>query len=213
MNDLPTLKIHLFGKHKVGKTALRNKIISENDYQKDKIEPTKLVEFSTKTINQKYTLLLIDYPGDTKGANLFDYLDSAGLICLIYDITNPKSFQDLRDEWISFFQRKNMINDNTNRILVIANKKDLYKNKDYSEFVEEEEGKTFAKQIGADFLSISVENGNVDEILTYFVEKCKLNNFEDKKDIKDVKDIKDINDIKGVNDKKVKESDYSCSCF
>ena len=41
MNDLPKLKIHLFGKHKVGKTALRNKIISGNDYQKEKIETTK----------------------------------------------------------------------------------------------------------------------------------------------------------------------------
>ena len=196
MNDLPTLKIYLFGKQKVGKTALRNKIIPENDSQKEENKPTKLVEFSTKTIDDKYALLLFEYPGDIHGTAQFDHLDPAGLIFLIYDIVNPKSFQDLRDEWISFFEEKNLMNDNSKRILVIANKKDLYKNKDYSEFVEEDEGKTFANQIGADFLSISVENDNLDEILAYFEERYK-----------NIKGVNDINDIK------IEELYYSCSCF
>ena len=181
MNDLPTLKVYLFGKEKVGKTSLRNKIISGNDYQKKEIEPTKFVEFSTKTIGDKYVLFLFDYPAYIKGTVQFDDLDSDGLIFLIYDIANPKSFQNLRDEWTSFFEEKNLIND-PKRILVIANKKDLYKNKDYSEFVEEDEG----KKIGANFISISVENDNLYEILLYF------------------KDIKDT---------KFEELYYSCICF
>ena len=68
MNDLPTLKIHLFGKDKVGKTTLRNKIISGNE----NIESTKFIELSTKTINEKYMLLLVDYPGYNTGVNIFN---------------------------------------------------------------------------------------------------------------------------------------------
>ena len=103
-----------------------------------------------------------------------------------------------------------MKNGDTNKILVIANKNDLYKNKDYSDFVEEDEGKEFAKEIGADFLSISLKNGDENKVLTYFEEKFKLNDFEDKKDINDINDIKDVNDLKDKINIKEEGSSYYC---
>lgn len=209
MNDLPQFRIYFFGNHGVGKTALNYKINFGDDYKKTKLniilEPTKSPKISTKTISDKYKLFLVDFPGDIQIIKSYNYKEAAGGICLIYDIANTQSFQDLKEKWIPFLKEKNMINDNNdkNKILVIANKNDLYDNKDYSEFVEKDQGEEFAKEIEAGFLSFSVENEDdkVDKILNYFEEECNLNNLVVGKDKKD----------EGVGG--VKEPCCSCSCF
>ena len=209
MNDLPQFIIYFFGNHGVGKTALNYKINFGDSKKKIKLniifEPTKSPQFSTKIINNKYKLILVDFPGDSQSANSYNYQDAAGGICLIYDISNTKSFQELKEKWIPILKEKNMINGNNdkNKILVIANKNDLYHNKDYSEFVEKEQGEEFAKEIGAGFLSFSVvnEDDKVDKILNYFEEGCNLNNLVVGKDKKN----------EGVGG--VKDSCCSCICF
>ena len=209
MNHLQELKIYFYGNHGVGKTALNYKIYFGENYKKigmnNAIEQTKSLKIASKEINGKYRLILVDFPGETNIANNYNYEDAAGGICLIYDIANTKSFQELKDVWIPFLKEKNMINDNNNKnkILVIANKNDLYNNKDYSEFVKEDEGEEFAKSIEAGFLSFSVENEDdkVDRILNYFEEKYNLNNSVIGKDKKD----------EGVGG--VKQSCCPCICF
>ena len=211
-DDLPIFRLYLFGNKGVGKTSLNNKIYFGENYDMNGmkelisiVEPTKSPQFADKTIDDKYKLYLVDFPGDTANASRYDYKSATGGICLIYDITNTKSFQDLNDVWIPFLKEKKMINENNdkNKILVIANKQDLLDNKDYSEFVKDEEGKKFAESIGAGFLSFSVENkdDSSDKILNYFEKEYNLNNLVSVKDKKNVG-----NDV-------VKECHCPCCCF
>jgi ABC-type antimicrobial peptide transport system permease subunit len=79
--------------------------------------------------------------------NLF--FKNANIVILVYDITNKKSFEEIKNYWY-----KETLDNITNKDVILAligNKTDLYEN----EQVSDEEGKKFAKQINAIFKTTS----------------------------------------------------------
>ena len=73
------------------------------------------------------------------------------LIIFIYDITNRKSFEEIKFFWYSLYKESQS---KTKPILaVVANKEELY----FNEQVSKEEGKSFADEIGAIFQLTSKE--------------------------------------------------------
>ena len=107
------------------------------------------------------------------------------IVCLVYDITNHKSFENLQSIWypeLLEYGEKYKI------IALIGNKIDKY----LEEAVSEEEGAQFSKKIGAIFKRTSALNGTgLDDLFNLLVEKYLkdmgdnlIDNKKDKKNIK-----------------------------
>ena len=74
------------------------------------------------------------------------------IVCLVYDITNKKSFVNLKEKWLKDVQNygeKNTI------LAVVGNKSDLY----LKEQVNEEEAEKFAEEKNAIFMLTSAQSG------------------------------------------------------
>ena len=88
------------------------------------------------------------------------YYKNANVVILVYDITKKYTFDEAKNYW--YEQIKQNYEDNNIIIILVANKNDLYG----EQKVSNEEGKEFAKNIGAIFISTSTKNNN--EIIFLF---------------------------------------------
>ena len=70
---------------------------------------------------------------------------------LVYDITNEKSFTEIKDYW---YEQIKQLGDKDIILAIAANKSDLYQEKQ----VDNEKGEEFAKRIGAIFVPTSAKN-------------------------------------------------------
>ena len=154
-NAAETVKVVLLGESGVGKTS----IIAQ--FTAGKFDPdcvtslsaqfvSKTVEF--QNVNKAIKFDIWDTAGQEKYralAKIF-YKDAKGIL-LVYDITDAKSFNEVKSYWY------NMIKQNADPdaiVAIVANKSDLYGN----EQVNNEEGKEFAKSVGAFFQSTSAKS-------------------------------------------------------
>ena len=146
-------KVVLLGEAGVGKTS----IISR--YIKQKFDPEyitsltsqflrKIVEFPD---NKKIILDVFDTSGQEKYRSVakFYYRNSRAVI-LVYDITSTKSFKEMKEYWYEQIKEVDIENF---IIAIVANKNDLYEERE----VEDEVGEEFANQIGAIFGSTSAK--------------------------------------------------------
>ena len=79
------------------------------------------------------------------------YYSDAKAVILVYDITNRKSFEEIKNYWYLQVVEKG----SSDVIFALAaNKSDLYQEQE----VQNEEGKKFAEEIGAIFASTSAKN-------------------------------------------------------
>ena len=93
---------------------------------------------------------------DTAGQEMFRSLNrifysNSKVVVLVYDVTNKKSFDELKNYWWG------QIKENCNNNIIIAlaaNKCDLYEQRQ----VSDEEGEEFAESLGALFASTSAKN-------------------------------------------------------
>ena len=150
-----TCKIVLVGDAGTGKTCIISQFVNGR-FEKTQMT-TACPSFCTKTLS---------YPAINKTLNL-DIWDTAGqeiyrsisklfykgasIGILVYDITNKKSFNNIKDYWY------NELKENTDSEVifnVVGNKLDLYE----SEQVSEEEAKNFAESINAGFYLTSAKN-------------------------------------------------------
>ena len=95
-----------------------------------------------------------DTAGDEKyhSINRYFYKD-ASVVIIVYDITNPLSFDCIKDYWIDEIKNKT----NTNPVcLIVANKSDLFAD----EAVPEKDSRDFAEKHNAMFFSISCKDGS-----------------------------------------------------
>ena len=154
-NEAETVKVVLLGESGVGKTSI---IVQ---FTAGKFDPdcvtslsaqfvSKTVEF--RNLNKAIKFDIWDTAGQEKYralAKIF-YKDAKGIL-LVYDITDLKSFNEVKSYWY------NMIKQNADPdaiVAIVANKSDLYGN----EQVKEDEGKEFAKSVGAFFQSTSAKS-------------------------------------------------------
>jgi serine/threonine protein kinase len=137
------IKVILLGSQGVGKTELIRQFAYE-EFEKISILFCKNFEFPEFGISLKFNIWNINSQKGYKKL-ILNFLEDAKVIIFIYDITNRKSFEEVKFFWYSLYMNSYY---NTKPILaVLANKDELY----YNEQVSKEEGKSFADEIGLFF--------------------------------------------------------------
>ena len=158
MSSTETVKVVLLGEAGVGKTCIISQFIS-GLFDPDTISSLS-AQFITKTIEfknfQKYIKFEI---WDTAGQERFRSLAKifyrdAKVICLVYDVTSKKTFEELKNFW---YEKETKINvDGKPIFAVVGNKYDLY---EYSQ-VTDDEVKEFTKSIKGIFQYTSAKNNS-----------------------------------------------------
>jgi len=211
-NDNITCKVVLVGDTGVGKTCIIQRYVN-NDYS----------DTNESTVASTYTYKVVQYPEykksisfdiwDTAGQELYravakNFYLNASIGILVYDIRRKQSFESIKNYWYDQLKESG----EENMILGIAgNKCDLFQ----EEEVTEEDGKNFAKSIGAVFkLTSCKENIGVDELFQECGKKYLENNNLVKKENK-AKDDKvklqnDTNDNKDNNNNGTKTKKKCC---
>jgi small GTP-binding protein len=148
-------KVVLLGESGVGKTS----IIAQ--FTSGKFDPdcvTSLsAQFISKTVEFQNLGKAIKFDiWDTAGQEKYRALakifyKDAKVIFLVYDITDAKSFNELKSYWHGVVKANG---DSDAIIAIVANKNDLY---DHAQ-VQNEEGEEFARSIGAIFQSTSAKS-------------------------------------------------------
>ena len=146
------IKVTLIGESTVGKSSIMIRFIENKfDYTLASIG----TQFGTKTIeidNEKITFHVWDTAGQEKFSSLTkQYYIDAQVIILVYDITNKKSFDEIKNYWYN--EIKSNVNENVIFCLV-GNKNDLYE----KEEVSSPEGEEYADSIKAIFKSTSAKS-------------------------------------------------------
>ena len=156
MSSPETVKVVLLGEAGVGKTCIISQFIS-GVFDPDKISSLS-AQFITKNMELKNIKKVIKFDiWDTAGQERFRALakifyKDAKVICLVYDITSKKTFEELKEFW---YEQQTKLNVDGDPIFaVVANKNDLYENQQ----VKDEEGKEFAKSINGIFQSTSAKS-------------------------------------------------------
>ena len=197
-------KVVLVGESGVGKTSIINR------FSKDMFEPhcsTSIgSSFSSKLIFIKEKQSFVKFEvWDTAGQEKYRslakvFFKNAKIILLVYDITNKKSFEEIKSYWYE------QVTDHCEPNIVLgvaANKSDLIQNKE----VTENEGNEFAKSINAFFANTSARNNKgIDELFQQFgtnmlnIEKELLSNSQKEKKV-------------AIDaDKTKKQTSEDCSC-
>ena len=157
-DNVDSVKITLLGSSGVGKTCIIKRY-TEGSFEEN-CQSTSGASYSQKPLvieNKPIKLDLWDTAGQEKYRSLGrHFYKDAYIVCLVYDITNSKSFEELKSKWyndLKTFGEKNNI------LAVVGNKSDCYE----SEAVREEEAREYANSIGAVFMLTSAKNGdNID---------------------------------------------------
>ena len=211
-NDNITCKVVLVGDTGVGKTCIIQRYVN-NDYS----------DTNESTVASTYTYKVVQYPEykksisfdiwDTAGQELYravakNFYLNASIGIFVYDIRRKQSFESIKNYWYDQLKESG----EENMILGIAgNKCDLFQ----EEEVTEEDGKNFAKSIGAVFkLTSCKENIGVDELFQECGKKYLENNNLVKKENK-AKDDKvklqnNTNDNKDNNNNGTKTKKKCC---
>ena len=195
------LKILLVGDASVGKTSLLLRYIDH--YFPDK---------HLSTVGVEYRIKLFDYRGfkvklqiwDTAGQERFhaitqNFFNNADGILFVYDITNERSFEGVKN-WIKESEETG----NNFKKLLLGNKCDLK----HERTVEEEQVKMFCSEKNLEWFEISAkENINLKEAFDKIIELI----FKDKNDdeIRRLFGVRKHN-LSIFSDKNIKNKDVTC---
>ena len=154
-DDIPSCKITLIGDSGVGKSSIIGRFIT--GFFNEEMNSTLGLNYSQKLYEKngkKISLNLWDTAGQEKFRSLGNnfYKDSF-IIIIVYDICNKASFQSIKEVWYPDIQR---FGEKVNIIALVGNKKDKYE----EEEVPEEEAKSYAKEIEANFFLVSANSGD-----------------------------------------------------
>ena len=147
-------KITLLGESCVGKTCIINRFC--NNKFDTKTMQSETAQYIRKTLEfpegKSLTFDIWDTAGQANYRSLAKifYMDAKAVI-LVYDVTNQKSFNEMKDYW---YEQVKQLRNKDIIIAIAANKSDLYEEKK----VENEKGEAFAQEIGAIFVSTSAKN-------------------------------------------------------
>ena len=172
-------KVVLLGETGVGKTCIISRFIDNIFIENPK--STSGANFSSKTIkfkecqNKSLQFDLWDTAGQEKYRSLtMIFYKDAKIAILVYDITRRETFEQIKKYW---YEQVKQTSPPDIILAIVGNKCDLFD----IEQVKEEEGKEFAKEIGAIFkLTSCSDNIGIQELFkaigTKFLETC---NFSD----------------------------------
>ena len=174
-----TCKVVLVGDSGVGKTCIIQRYVNNN--YTENTESTSASTYTYKVVDYKQYNKSISFDiWDTAGQELYralakNFYLNASIGILVYDVRRKESFQSIKDYW--YEQLK--VSGEENMVFGVAgNKCDLFQ----EEQVTEDEGKKFAKSIGAIFhLTSCKESIGIDELF----EECGKKYLEDNQMIND----------------------------
>ena len=156
-DNVDSVKITLLGSSGVGKTCIIKRY-TEGGFDENS-QSTSGASYSQKPLvieNKPIKLDLWDTAGQEKYRSLGrHFYRDAYIVCLVYDITNSQSFEELKSKWyndLKTFGEKNNI------LAVVGSKSDCYEN----EVVKEEEAREYANSIGAVFMLVAKKGDNID---------------------------------------------------
>ena len=174
MENQNKIKIILLGNEAVGKTALIN---AYEDKAFSEVTTSTIgsgfIQKKVKINEKEYIVQLWDTAGQEKFRSVSKiYFKDSDIVIFVYDITNEKSFNDLREFWIGYV--KDLIG-NDKVFGIASNKIDLFENKK----VEKEEGEKFAEDNGALFCETSAKEDPkgfqkfVNDLIVTYISKRK----------------------------------------
>ena len=149
------IKIILVGEGFTGKTSIIHQAMI-NQFKEDVDVTSVPTQFSYAVQTESNEKVIFDI-WDTAGQEKFRtvnmlFFKNAQVALLVYDITNRKSFEELKNFWFNHVKEhanKNVL------IGIIGNKSDLF----VDEQVTESEAKLFSDSIGAFLLLVSAKTG------------------------------------------------------
>ena len=181
-DDIPSCKITLIWDSGVGKSSIIGRFIS--GFFNEEMNSTLGLNYSQKLYEKngkKISLNLWDTAGQEKFRSLGkNFYKDSFIIIIVYDICNKASFQSIKEVWYPDIQR---FGEKVNIIALVGNKKDKYE----EEEVPEEEAKSYAKEIEANFFLVSANNGDGIE----YMFQSLADNFFDIKFIKKIDEAKE----------------------
>jgi len=147
-------KVVIVGESGVGKTCIMAQFI-ENKFEEEFVS-SLTTQYRRKKIQlvtgEDVTFDIYDTAGQEKYRAIAKlYYKNARVVILVYDITDIKSFEAMKNYWyeqVKDIQTENLI------LAIAANKSDLYEERQ----VENETGEEFAKSINAIFVETSAKN-------------------------------------------------------
>ena len=159
-------KILLLGDSSVGKTCILTRY-SDNTFQEDHMATIGL-DFKVKNVNLDGKIVKVQI-WDTAGQDRFksvtkNYYKGAHGIILIYDVTNKKTFDNVKN-WVDIIKEE--VSEKVTVILV-GNKIDNFDNRK----VSTEEGQAIANEYGLQFYETSAKTGdNIDRTFNDLIKK------------------------------------------
>ena len=169
-------KVVLLGESEVGKDELISSITNKSFFEQNS-KSSQSSQFIVKTLcfpDGKFVNLEIwNTAGQEKYRPLAKiFYTNAKVVILVYDITSKHSFTELKQYWyeqVKLYWRKDVI------FAVVANKMEYYQKLQ----VTNEEGKEFAKSIGAGFFcTSSFSNAGIDNMLDFIGKKLLDPNYD-----------------------------------
>ena len=149
------IKVTLIGASGVGKTCIIRRYY-DNEYVENPAS-TCGGSYSAKQLKINNKIIQIDL-WDTAGQERFrslgkHFYKDAYIVLLVYDITNRKSFDELKDVWYPSLKE---FGEKYSVLGVVGNKCDLYENEE----VKENEAREYSQQIGATYMLVSAKSGD-----------------------------------------------------
>ena len=167
-NKLPSIKLIIIGSVNVGKTSLLARYATGTFQKitKSTSNSSFISKIKTANNNQKYEIKLWDTAGQEKYRSLTKiFIKEAKIALLVYAIDDKKTFNDL-NMWLNIVKEIN-----SDKIIfgIAANKADLYLKAE----VTDEQGKKYAKEIGAEWRSTSslLDDCGIDELVDVLFNK------------------------------------------
>ena len=149
------IKVTLIGASGVGKTCIIRRYY-DNEYVENPAS-TCGGSYSAKQLKINNKIIQIDL-WDTAGQERFrslgkHFYKDAYIVILVYDITNRKSFDELKEVWYPSLKE---FGEKYSVLGVVGNKCDLYENEE----VKEAEAREYSQQIGATYMLVSAKSGD-----------------------------------------------------
>ena len=188
MSNLEGIKVTLIGDSSVGKTSIINRYC-KNIFDQS-IGSTLGANYSQKIIEKDGKKIRLDLQ-DTAGQEKYraigrHFYRESFIVCLVYDITNKKSFENIKSIWYPELMEHR---ENEKKISLIGNKNDKYLEED----VDEKSVKEFADEIQAVFKKTSaLDNTGIEDLFDELVSKYikEIGGFENSNAGNDQKDGK-----------------------
>ena len=167
-NKIPPIKLIIIGSVNVGKTSLLARYATGTfqNITKSTSNSSFISKIKMGSNNQKYEIKLWDTAGQEKYRSLTKiFIKEAKIAILVYAIDDKNSFNDL-NMWLNIVKE---INSDKIILGIAANKADLYKKAQ----VTDEQGKKYAKEIGAEWRSTSslLDDCGIDELVEVLFNK------------------------------------------